>query len=120
MQICSFGLDGKSSPLLKTHSIETLCKLYPIVIDNGNFIGVFSITVDPQYITFECQRLLQSPDLSFNLSWTLPSFLRYGDVISDFVVISKFRVRVDNHFAQVQVDNTSVPLPQVMQDIIIS
>ena len=113
MQICSVGLDGKSSPLLKTHSIETLCKLHLITIDNGNF-SFFLIIVDPQYITFECEILWQTSDLSFNLTWTLPSFLRRGSVISGFVVLSKFNLRVDNLVVPVLVDNTSVSLPQVM------
>ena len=116
MQICSVGLDGKSSPLLKTHSIETLCKLHPITVDNRKFtaVGVFLLTVDNQYITFECERLWQTSDLSYNLTWTLPPFLRLGNVISGFIVLSKFNVTIDNHIIPVLVYNASVPLPQVM------
>ena len=75
----------------------------------------FLLTVDPQYVTFECQRLQQSSELSFNLTWTLPSFLRYGNVISGFVVVPKLNLRVDNVIVPVQIDiNVSVPLPQVI------
>ena len=74
----------------------------------------FSFTVDHRDIIFECQRLQHAaPELSYNVTWTLPPFLRYGNVISGFIVIPKFTLKVDDVKVEVQIDDVSVLLPQV-------
>ena len=71
-------------------------------------------TVDPRDIIFECQRLQHAaPELSYNVTWTLPPFLHYGNVISGFIVIPKFTLKVDDVNVEVQIDHVSVLLPQV-------
>ena len=68
-------------------------------------------TVDPQHIRFDCQRLWQPPEFSFNLTWTIPPFIRHGNVITGFVVIPSFRDCAD--ITITPIDNVTIPLPQV-------
>ena len=72
---------------------------------------LFLLTVDPEIVLFECQRLWRPPEFSFNLTWTLPTYLRYGNVINSFVVVPK--LREGNLIIPVPIDNVTVPFPQV-------
>ena len=67
----------------------------------------FCVSVDPNSIDFECQRLWQLRGFSFNLTWILPDQLRLGNVIDEFVVLLKLTDGIDN--ISVLVDNSTIP-----------
>lgn len=72
--------------------------------------------VDPDYIIFDCQRNWRPSvrEFWFNLTWTLPSFLRHGNIISNFVVSPQLMITEGAHTIITQtVANVTIPFPQV-------
>lgn len=62
--------------------------------------------VDPNTIQFECQRLWHIRGLSFNLTWLLPDYLRFGNVIHQFVVALKLTDGTEN--VSILIDNATI------------
>lgn len=75
---------------------------------------MFVHIVDPDDITFECERLWQTPEYLFwfNLTWTLPPYLLGGNVISNFVVNPKFKDGTAT--ISLPIDNVMFSFPQVI------
>ena len=68
---------------------------------------VFCVSVDPNSITFECQRLWQIRGFSFNLTWILPDQLHLGNAIDEFVVLLKLIDGTDD--ISIPIDNRTIP-----------
>lgn len=78
-----------------------------------NSITFSQKTVDSETIIFDCQRLWQIPQYLFwfNLTWTLPLYLRHGNVISSFTVVPM--LKDGTAVISVQIDNVTVPYIEV-------
>ena len=57
----------------------------------NTLITLFQHAVDNSSIVLDCQRLWRSPEFSFHLTWTLPTYLSHGDAISWFIVNIELR-----------------------------
>jgi hypothetical protein len=65
------------------------------------------VSVDPNSIKFECQRLWQIRGFLFNLTWILPDQLRLGNAINEFVVFLKLIDSAVN--MSILIDNSTIP-----------
>ena len=79
-------------------------------------IQCFCVSVDPNSIKFECQRLWQLRGFSFNLTWTLSDQLRLGNAIDEFVVLLKLIDDTDN--ISIPIDKSTFPF-QVSYSLLI-
>ena len=100
------------TPYPRLH-VSSKCFLTVAYIANRQFNNIFSKTVDPESIIFDCQRLWQIPEYLFwfNLTWTLPPYLRHGNVISSFTIVPM--LKNGTAIISVQIDNVTVPYTEV-------
>ena len=74
---------------------------------------LFSWTVIPEVVRFDCQTLWQVPQFLFwfNLTWSLPPYLRRGNVIHSFTVVPMLKDGTE--IISVLIDNITVPYTEV-------
>ena len=63
-------------------------------------------------ITYECQRLWEPPhaEFSFNLSWTVPLYLLYDNVIINFTITPKLK---DGNQILNEIEGVIIEIPKV-------
>ena len=74
----------------------------------SSYTSYFCVSVDPNSITFECQRLWKIHGFLFNLTWILPDQLLLGNVIDEFEVVLKLTGGTDN-ISSTLIDNSTIP-----------